>query len=172
MVHGAGAYVHDKLLLPINCNPFVMSWSGAHLCIPRLTCRISRSDGAKESCDCSLWMSLCGCILQQLFPMSLELQQEKSQAPLVLIFHYLAQWAKALCKEAMVSPSDFIKDTTVTNIVFFGFHSLMTQFCKFFLLEVFVYICLPQSVTNVMKFAAALSHCAAHRIDVCPYKVA
>ena len=43
---------------------------------------------------------------------------------------------------------------------------------KFSLLEVVVYICLPQSVTDVMKFPAALSHCAAHRIDVCPYKVA
>ena len=30
-------------------------------------------------------------------------------------------------KEAMASPSDFIKDTTMTNIVSFGFHSLMTQ---------------------------------------------
>ena len=43
---------------------------------------------------------------------------------------------------------------------------------KFSLLEVVVYICLPQSVTDVTKFAAALSHCASHMIDVYPYKVA
>ena len=42
----------------IYCNPFVMSWSGARLFIPWLTCSI-RSGGAKESCNCSLWMSLC-----------------------------------------------------------------------------------------------------------------
>ena len=55
--------------------------------------------------------------------------------------------------------------------VFFGFHSLMTQLANS-LLEVVVYICLPQSVIEVMKFAAALSHYTVHRIDVCPYKVA
>ena len=56
-----------------NCNHFAMSSLGIHLCSPWLTCSMSRSDGAKESCDCSLLMSLCGCILQQLFLMSLEL---------------------------------------------------------------------------------------------------
>ena len=43
---------------------------------------------------------------------------------------------------------------------------------KFSLLEVVVYICLPQFVTDVMNFLAALSHYATHRIDVCLYKVA
>ena len=43
---------------------------------------------------------------------------------------------------------------------------------KVFLLEVFVYICLPQSLTDLMKFTAALSQCVVYRIDVCPYKVA
>ena len=69
----------------------------------------------------------------------------------------------------MVSPSDFIVDTIVTNNVF-GISLLDDTIGKFFLLEVFVYICLPQSVTDAMKFAVALSHCAMHRIDVCPYK--
>ena len=77
MVHEAGAYVHNKLLFPIYCNPCVMSWSGAHFCNPYLTC--SMSDGAKESCDCSLLMSLCGCVvvLQQLL-MCLFNSSEKS----------------------------------------------------------------------------------------------
>ena len=54
---------------------------------------------------------------------------------MALIFDYLPYWVKALAKEAMVSPSYFIKNTTVINIM--------------------------------MKFTAALSHCGAHRIDVC-----
>ena len=41
---------------------------------------------------------------------------------------------------------------------------------KFFLLDVFVHICLPQSLTDVKKFAASLSHIATHVIDVCPHK--
>ena len=47
-----------------------MSWSGAHL----VTCSMSKDDGAKTSCDCSLLMSLYGCIvvLQQLLLLSLE----------------------------------------------------------------------------------------------------
>ena len=87
---------------PIYCNPFVMSWSGAHLC----TCSM-RNDGAKESYGSSLWMSLCGCTLalQLLFPMSLEFWQEMPHAPLVLIFHYLVKWAEGLFKEVIVSPS-------------------------------------------------------------------
>ena len=36
---------------------------------------------------------------------------------------------------------------------------------KFFLLEVFMHICLPQSLTYLKKFAAALSQCAAHEIE-------
>ena len=55
---------------------------------------------------------------------------------MVIIFNYLAYWAKALFKEAMVSPFYFIKDTIVANIVLF-------RFGKFFLLEVFIHICLP-----------------------------
>ena len=58
----------------------------------------------------------------------------------------------------MISPSYFIKNTTVTNIGFFRFHSLMT-IGKFFLLEVFMHICLPQSLTDLTKFAASLSQC-------------
>ena len=42
---------------------------------------------------------------------------------------------------------------------------------KFFLLGVFMYICLPQSKTDVMKFTAALSHRGMHMIDICPYKM-
>ena len=38
----------------------------------------------------------------------------------------LVQWAKSLFKEAMVSPSYFIIDTTMTNIVFFAFHFMST----------------------------------------------
>ena len=33
-----------------------------------------------------------------------------------------------------------------------------------------MYICLPQSLTDVKKFAASLSHIATHVIDVCPHK--
>ena len=99
-------YSNDRL------HPFVMSWSGAHLCSPGLTCSMSKSDGAKESCDCSWLMSLCGCIvvLQQPFPVSLEFCKKNPQAPLVLIFHYPLWWAKVLLKEAMVSSSYFIKN--------------------------------------------------------------
>ena len=43
---------------------------------------------------------------------------------------------------------------------------------KFFLLEVLVHIILPQYVTDVMKFVAALLHCTVHKVDVCPYKMA
>ena len=68
---GPGPTCTTNCCCPIYCNSFAMSWSGAHLCIPWLTCTI-RSDGTKESCDCSLWMSLCGCTLQQLFPISPE----------------------------------------------------------------------------------------------------
>ena len=69
LIHEAGAYVHDKLLLPDCCNPFAMSSLGVHLCSPSLACSMNKSDGAKESCDISLLMSLCGDVaLQQLFP--------------------------------------------------------------------------------------------------------
>ena len=77
---------------------------------------------------------------------------------------------KLLLKVAMVSHYYFIKNTTVTD-VFFKLHFLMT-IGKFILLEVSMHICLPQSLTDVMKFTAALSHYAEHRIDLCPYKVA
>ena len=43
---------------------------------------------------------------------------------------------------------------------------------KWFLLEIFMHICLPQSLTDVMKLATLLSHCAMHWIDVCPYMMA
>ena len=41
---------------------------------------------------------------------------------------------------------------------------------KYFPQEVFVHICLSQSITDVKKFVAALSHCARHGIDVFPDK--
>ena len=115
---------------PIYCNPFVVSSSGAHLC----TCSM-RNDGAKESYGSSLWMRLCGCtvVLQLLFLMSLEFLQEKLHAPLVLIFHYLVKWVEALFKEVIVfSLLICKKNTKVTNIVFFRFHSLMTQLANSF----------------------------------------
>ena len=64
----------SKLLCLIYCNPFAMYWLGAHLCSPWLTFSMNKSDVAKESCDCSLLMSLCGCIVvfQQLLHVSLE----------------------------------------------------------------------------------------------------
>ena len=58
-----------------------------------------------------------------------------------------------------------------TKILQWGKHSVLRILvfddiiCKFFLQGVFVYTCLPQSVTDVIKFAVALSHCAADRID-------
>ena len=81
-------------------------------------------------------------------------------------------WAKALFKEAMVSPSDFIKRHYNDKHSVLRIPLLDDTIGKFFPLEVFVYIYLPQSLADVMKFAADLSHCAVHRIDVCPYKVA
>ena len=39
----------------------------------------------------------------------------------------------------MVSPSDFIKDTTVTNIVFYGFQSLIAQLANSFFYK---YMCI------------------------------
>ena len=73
-----------------------------------------RSDGAKESYDCSLLISLCGDIVvhQQLLLVSLQVYPEKPQTLLVLIFRHLAEWAKTLLKEAMVSPSYFIQNST------------------------------------------------------------
>ena len=117
-------------------NPSVLSWLGAQLCSPQSTCSISGSSEAnkerrkKESCDCSLLISLCGCIvvLFQLLPVSLEFQQEKPQAPLVLIFQYLAQQAKDLLKQATISRSFLRQNSTMANIAFCIFQSLMTQF--------------------------------------------
>ena len=60
-----------------------------------------------------------------------------------------------------MSPSDFIKDKH--NVLWIPL--LDGTIGKFFLLEVVVYICLAQYVTDVMKFAAALSHGATHRIE-------
>ena len=77
---------------------------------------------------------------------------------------------KPCFKQAMVCPSYFIKDITVTNIVFFRFHTLITIGKYFSSRGIRAY--LPTSISpDVMKFAAALSHCATHKIDVSPYKV-
>ena len=45
------------------CNPIAMSWLRSHLCSAWLTCSMSRSDRAKASCDYSLFISLCGCLV-------------------------------------------------------------------------------------------------------------
>ena len=58
---GSGTTCKKNCYCLIYCNPFVMSCFRAHLCSPWLTCSMSRSDGAKESCDYSLLMSLCSC---------------------------------------------------------------------------------------------------------------
>ena len=63
----------------------------------------------------------------------------------------------------LASSSDFVKATTVINSVL-RIPLLDDTIGKFILLEVLLYICLPQSLTDVKKFATALSHCAAHRI--------
>ena len=62
------------------------SWEPTCVASPWLTCHMNKSDGARESCDCSLMMSLCGCIvvLQQLLPVALKFWQEQSQSLLVL----------------------------------------------------------------------------------------
>ena len=52
----------QQMLLPNYHNPFALSWLGSHFCSLWLTCSI-RSGGAKESCDSSLLMSLCGCVV-------------------------------------------------------------------------------------------------------------
>ena len=80
-------------------------------------------------------------------------------------------WAKALFREAMVSLLFLKKHYNDKHSV------LQTPLpddtvAKFFLLEVFMHIYLPQPLTDVMKFAAVLSHCAACWIDVCTYKMA
>ena len=67
----------------------------------------------------------------------------------------------------MVSLSYFIKETTTTNIVFFGFQSLWQ-----ILSSRGICVYMLNSISNWCDFAAALSHCAIDRIDVCPFKVA
>ena len=42
---------------PIYCNPFAMSWTGAHLCT------LDWLDGPKENCHCSSLVSICGSIV-------------------------------------------------------------------------------------------------------------
>ena len=91
---------------------------------------MSRSDEAKESCDCSLFMSLYGCIpvLQQLLHVSLVLARKASG----IVGAHIPLPSKALLKEALVSPSYYIKESTMTNILFFKFHFLMIQLANSF----------------------------------------
>ena len=70
--------------------------------------------------------------------------------------HYLAQWAKFSIKEEMISPSTFIKNiTTINNVLQILLNETIH---KFLLEEVSMYICLPQSLTDVKKFTIALAH--------------
>ena len=60
---GLGSTCIKSCYYPIYCNPFAMSGLGFLLRSPCLTCTMGRSDGRKERCDCSLLMSLCGCVV-------------------------------------------------------------------------------------------------------------
>ena len=102
--------------------------------------------------------------------MSLTFYQDQPQALLVLIFHYLAWWAKALVKELIVSLSYFIQNNTVANIVFFIFYSLMTQLTDSFFQRCVCISAYLSLLTNVKRFAATLSHYGTHAIDAYPYK--
>ena len=114
---------------PIYSIPFIMSWLGAH-CSLVFRCSMSRN-GDKESCDSSLLIRLClYCCPSITIPYVSLVVARKSSSNLL--------------KEAIVSPSYFIKNTTMTNITFFKFHFLMT-IGKIFFLEVFMLIYLLQS---------------------------
>ena len=67
-------------------------------------------------------------------------------------------------KEALVSLSYFIKNSVLQIPL------PDKTIRKFFILKVFVHICLPQSLTDWKKLSATLSHCTVHRIYICPYK--
>ena len=132
----------ENCYCPIYCNPFAMSWFGAHLCSPWLTCSMSKSNGAKESCDVLCW---CSCVV------------------VLLSFNNLS-----LCLLSSSKKSPEQCWSSYSNDIF---HSPMTNLAKFFLLEVlFVHIFLLQSLTDGKKFAAAISHCAEHGKYICPYK--
>ena len=79
------------------------------------------------------------------------------------------EWGHTVPK-AMVSPSYIHKRQYNEKHSFLQFPLLDKAIDKFFLLEVSVHICLPLSLTDVMKFAAALSHCLMHMTDVNPHK--
>ena len=105
---------------PIYCNPFVMSWSGTHLCRHRWTCSKCMSDGAKESCACSLLMSLCVVVLLSFNNFSPCLLSSSKSFPRHRWSSYsitLRSGSKPCLKRQQYLPSYFIKNSTVINRV-------------------------------------------------------
>ena len=123
---------------------------------------MSRSDGAKESCDCSLLMSLCGFMLSfNYFFLSLQFERK---APSTIGAHIPLPcvMSKALFKEAIISSSCFIKNT-VAETILFQFHPLMVQLAYpsfYWFAGTFAY----QFLSHVKRSWAALSHYGAHDI--------
>ena len=116
--------MHIKLLVPDLLEP---------LCVG-LVWLVERVGRAKESCDSSLSMSLCGCIVVLQYRFLCLLSSSKNITSSTVGPHIPLRCvvAKAVVKEAMVFPCHFVEISNVTNIVLFRFHSFMTQLANSF----------------------------------------
>ena len=71
--------------------------------------------GLKKAAISLCWWPCVAVLLSCNFSMCLLTSCKNSPKPLVLIFHYLVLWGKALVKEEMVSPSYIIKLLSCNN---------------------------------------------------------
>ena len=141
--------------LLIYCNPFVMPWSEAHLCIPWLTYRMSKIDGAKESCGCSLLMSLFGmyhCFLQ-LFTVSRARKASSTVDPHIPL-------------PCVVGKSFAIRGNSMSHLLHKKHYRDKHTVVQIPLPQRWQDLSsrgIPQSLTDVMKLATALSYCTTYR---------
>ena len=110
-------------------NPFAMSGLEQGCVAVDWLVPMSGSDGAQESCDCSLVMSLCVSIFLSSTTTSPCLSLVLARTTPSTVGPHIplpCPMAKGLVKGAIVSPSYFIKHSKMANIVFFLFHFLIT----------------------------------------------
>ena len=168
MVHKEGAYVHDKLLLRNYRNPFAMCWLQSHLCSAWLTCCMCGMMGLKKAVIVLRWWARV-VVLLSVNNFSWCLVSSSKKSPKYCWSSYsttLRNGSKPCLKRQSCLPLFHTKEHNDKHIVL-QIPLPDDTIGKFSLLEVFVHIYLPRSLTDVKKFTTALSHCATHRINIC-----